>query len=904
MSVETRQKIPVPRRSFLWSLNETSGEILTHVGPTEFTPSANDRIVRANNRGGYEPAPMEARPFVIARDGEYVLVENPVATDAPDGGPNGAYVPGGNKEKELRLGTKKIIPGPCAFPLWPGQSSEVRLAHKLNANQYLIVEVVGPLDESAPYYRLVIESAGLSSVVIDGAEGEGVERRPQVEPAAGRGQASQLRVGQRIVIQGRHTQFFIPPTGIEVVPALEESEGRGRDEDGVAALPGAARDELAKLLAQVSEGMTARQFSVVKNELRHRHDLTSGERGVMLAALDDAWNDRQQARRARSVDSGRSVAADPYARRAVVLGPKNFCYLFDADGNPRIVRGPARVFPGPHDTFLQRGSRRRVYDAYELGEHQALYLRVITPISRDELAKRLPPGTALEREYYEAGAELLVRGLPSVFFPFIEAEVLSPLTREPHVGNDHDGVIVQAIGIDQKSGIYVRDQRTGMVSTVRGETSYLVDPRVAEHVHRHVPADRWNLWIAHTEPHKAATAEVITPWALSVSVPANEAVLVTSRLGRRVVVGPCAELLGFDEQLTPLKLSQGDSKDGHGTLTTCFLQVRGWRIADQFAVESSDFVTMRVRLGLSGHFGGESERWFDVEDPVKLLCDATRARVRDAARGVPAARLLAELPQLVRTALLGGEGAVRFAENGMALDGVDVLGVDVADAALADLFAKAQREAVSLELEGQQARRRLEAARARDAVDAEEYLLLRQSAQRGAESKKADANDEHALTELKNRLTAERELAALRARQANEQLAFERAREHEKLRSELEAAARVRAADAEAKAQKLIDEGAAAHARALAEIERATAAAIAAADAERLRAIQAELVGALHAAADSEVLKAAANNMNLVSLLGNRSPAEILGQIVRGTPLARSVDGMRDRKAPKTENGE
>ena len=238
MAIENRQKIPVPRRSFLWSLNETSGEILTHIGPTEFTPSANDRIVRSNNRGGYEPAPMESRPFIIARDGEYVLLENPVFIDQPDG-PNGAYVPGGNKEKELRLGTKKIIPGPCAFPMWPGQSAEVRPAHKLSANQYLLVEVVGPLDENAPYYRLVIESAGLSSVVIDGVEGEGTERKIQPEPAT-KSHPTQLRIGQRIVIQGRHTQFFIPPTGIEVVPALEETEARGREEDGVSALPPAA----------------------------------------------------------------------------------------------------------------------------------------------------------------------------------------------------------------------------------------------------------------------------------------------------------------------------------------------------------------------------------------------------------------------------------------------------------------------------------------------------------------------------------------------------------------------------------------------------------------------------------------------------------------------------------------
>src|SRR3954464_12542434 len=99
MTAEVRQKIPVARRSFLWSLNETSGEILMHVGPTEFTPSANDRIVRANGRGGFEQAPMEARAFVVAKDGEYIVLENPVNHTTPDDSArNGAFVAGGNKE--------------------------------------------------------------------------------------------------------------------------------------------------------------------------------------------------------------------------------------------------------------------------------------------------------------------------------------------------------------------------------------------------------------------------------------------------------------------------------------------------------------------------------------------------------------------------------------------------------------------------------------------------------------------------------------------------------------------------------------------------------------------------------------------------------------------------------------
>lgn len=895
MAIENRQKIPVPRRSFLWSLNETSGEILTHIGPTEFTPSANDRIVRSNGRGGYEPAPMEARPFIIARDGEYVLLENPVTIDQPEG-PNANYVPGGNKEKELRLGTKKIIPGPCAFPLWPGQSAEVRPAHKLSANQYLIVEVVGPLDENAPYYRLVIESAGLSSVVIDGVEGPGAERKVQPEPAS-KSHPTQLRIGQRIVIQGRHTQFFIPPTGIEVVPALEENEVRTRDEDGVTTLPPLAQEELAKMLAQVGEGMSVRQFSVLKNELRHKQDYTTGERGVMLAALDDAWNDRLQQRRAKGSDTGRSgVAADPYARKAVVLGPKNFCFLFDADGNPRIVRGPARVFPGPHDTFLQRGSRRRVYDAYELGEHQALYLRIITPISQGELAKRLPPGTPLERDHYEAGAELLVRGLPSVFFPFIEAEILNPVTREPHVGNDHDQVVIHAIGIDQKSGIYVRDQRTGMVKMVRGETSYLVDPRSEEHVQRRVPHDKWNLWIGHAETHKVTTAEVVTPWALSVIVPNNEAVLITSRHGRRVVVGPCTELLDYEEQLTALKLSKGKTKDGHTTVTTCFLRIQGGRVADNFEIESVDFVRFRVKLGLAGHFEGEPERWFHVEDPVKLLADNVRARVREAARTQSATQLLADFPQVARTALLGEGDALRFSENGMVLSAVDVLGFGVADPALAELFANVQREAVSLQLQDQQARRRLDSTRLRDSVDSDEHAIQRGASQRMAETTKLEAQDEHTVAELKARLIAAREQEALRAKQQLDRLNFEAVRDRDREKADLAAAQKVQAADAEARARALVDAAAQAHARAIAEIEQATAAALAQSDATRLGAIQPELVGALHAAADAEVLKAAANNMNLVALLGGKSPSELLSQVVRGTPLSRTTDGMKTRE--------
>ena len=917
--MENRQKIPVPRRSFLWSLNETSGEILTHIGPTEFTPSANDRIVRANDRGGYEQAPMEARAFVLARDGEYVLLYNPsiphTAAEPSGAGEeaNGPYVPGGNKERNLRLGTTKIIPGPCAFPLWPGQSAEVRPAHKLSANQYLLVEVVGPVDDGAPYFDLVMKSAALSSVVIDApdssaaasAAGAPGEQAPETEPGF---VPLKLRVGQRIVVQGRHTSRFIPPSGIAVVPAQEDapadSEASSGDGDAREKLAAPLREELSNLVANVQAGMTSKQVSVLKNELRHRSALSLGERAVMLTALDEIWESRAASKGKRSdrrhPHQGRM---DPYARKAVVLGPKGFCILFDADGNPRIVMGPARVFPGPHDTFLQRGSRRRVYDAYELGENQALWLRIISPISRAALADRLPPGYPLEHEHYGAGHELLVRGLPTVFFPFIEAEVLHPLTGELHVGNDHDSVIIDAIGVDPESGIYVRDRATGKVRLIRGEVSYLVDPRKEEHVTRRVPAKDWNLWVAATRAHRKTTTEIETPWALSIHVPTNHAALIASRRGRRVIVGPATELLEYDEQLAALSLSKGPAKTGKEVRATSFLRVRGSRVRDRFELESADRTRISVELGISGHFEGEPQRWFSVEDPVKHVSAQIRALVREAARSLPAMEIVSPVTAgtgqgihaLVRELVLGDESQLRFEDCGVVIDGVEVQAVVLVDAKLAAAFCEAHKRELERTLEDRLAERRLASVKLRDAVDAEEHAIQRLANRRMIETGRSEVDDQHHLDQRKLELDAERERAELEQRNQREQLAVEARLVLAKAETEARAARKLHDAEIEARARKLVDAVVIDSNRAQAELERGTAAALAEADSRRLAAVQPELVGALHAAADAEVMKAAAQNMNLVSLLGGKSPLELFSRLLEGTPLARSVRSMRKR---------
>ena len=107
------------------------------------------------------------------------------------------------------------------------------------------------------------------------------------------------------------------------------------------------------------------------------------------------------------------------------------------------------------------------------------------------MAAQMPRGVQLDREICYPGDELLLSGVSGFFFPFNEIEILSPQTGEAVVGNDHSNVFIEAIGIDQKSGIYVRDLTTGEVRLVRGKQSYLVDPRKEVMRQSHSTASRW-----------------------------------------------------------------------------------------------------------------------------------------------------------------------------------------------------------------------------------------------------------------------------------------------------------------------------------------------------------------------------------------------------------------------------
>lgn len=963
MAERGSRKIPVTERQFLWVQDDDKGEVVLHVGPTMVSPTAADRVVINDGQGGFGEDPRgEPQPMIELSDAEYAVLYNPLVENE-EAQPNGRFKQGRNEGRPLRNGTRAMIPGPCSFYLRPGQRVEVRDAHELASNQYLVVKVYGDVDLGAPYYQITAKSAAITTATAEDVTGDSSTSLADIEPVP-------LTRGQLIVIRGLDTQFYIPPSGVDVVPDLSV-DGTGATLSAATArqilrstpqkapatpnmavnaapLPAQALveamdidDDLAdEVLAEFEESEYPHeeersrrrlrkkeraeaprqqgrlQMAQVEQAARLRHQVQRPAGAVAKADVDDAREqkisrDEMMALLASDVHRQaleREVRKARLVRQAVVLSEKEFCVILDADGKRQIKRGPARVFPGPYDSFQTRGSRERIYVAYELLPQRALWLRFIAPIVKDKLAQLTPRGIELDQDIYQPGDELIVTGVNSFFFPFNEIEILHPLTGQPHVGNDHTDIFIEAIGIDQRSGIYVRDLTTGEARLVRGKRSYLVDPRKEVHITRTVPPDEWNLWIANGEPHKLTGDAVTTPWAISVTVPHNTAVLCTSADGQRVIEGPCVELLEYEEALAPLTLSTGTPKTDARTVRTCFLRTAGNRVSDVITMETSDFVEINAKVSYHVTFDGDHrERWFDHENYVGLLCDHLRSLVRGQARLMSLEKLWPNLSTVIRDIILGerteaGRKGRAFSENGMRVTEVEVLSGEVLDKEIAQLLEHVQRESVALVIGDQQAHEKLRSQKLRHQLEQERLTLEREARQAKAQ-----------LEALQRELEQTAKLAELRGGAAHARESLELTAQREALAQAAELERQARATEAEA--ARLRDETTATveaarlrHAEKQSHEQVLTAIQIQRIEAEskavvaERQAVQPALVEALTGLGDKFLLGEVAENMNLVSLFRGRDVATIFADVVGGTKLGRTIEKMLPERSGSGES--
>jgi major vault protein len=617
-----------------------------------------------------------------------------------------------------------------------------------------------------------------------------------------------------------------------------------------------------------------------------------------------------------------------YVRDALTLERLEYAILVDQNGKKRYERGPQVVFPEPTEAFITRDGKRK-FPAIELSEIQGLHIKVIAPYTENGRA-------------YREGDELFITGVETaIYFPREEHSLIRYDGREKHsavavpagegryVMNRKTGairmvrgpamllpspieeVLVRRVLADRECATWYpgnaqalayNRQLRPLEESAGGRTGAVAEGEVQKQKAGKAAAAQQAALGPATAPAPAPGAfgtELDRPAfakprtlvfhtryegvpALSVWV--GYAVLVVDKQGRRrVEQGPKNLLLEYDETLEVLQLSTGTPKTDDRLAETVYLRVLNNKVSDGCVVETADHVQVTLRYSMRVHFEGEPERWFEVENYVKFLCDHVRSVLKGAVKKHAIEAFYAGAVELVRDAILGrgeeaGRPGMRFPENGMRITDVEVLEVRIDDDDISELLGDAQREAVQANITLLRARRGL-------AMTEQQEAIARGEAE-------ARAGTAHRRAELEVEATADRlrvAIAGVRAEleQAEAQRAATVAKNAVTDAEHAAELARRRAAEA------LETETRAAHQElALAALRAEVDAAVA-----RFGAAQGGFSEALLALGNHEVLAKVAEAMSVQSFIGGKSLTDVIDKVFAGTPLSSLMDRVKARTA-------
>jgi major vault protein len=800
----------LPPQTYAYVLDSTKGKVSVGVGPFKSSLSNTDKLVvwnpTARKFAEVNNAEYAIQVFASAGEGEYVILDNPESNNGhPTAGTNADAAP-------LEQGRKVNIPGPVSFALWPGQVAQAIEGHHLRHNQYLIVRVYDPAQAQQNWSEAVVATQGEAA-------------------AADIAPTRDFAMGQLIVIKGTDVSFYIPPTGIEVVPE----------------------------------------------------------------------------------------AGSRFVREAVTLEQLEYCILLDENGEKRFVKGPDVVFPSPTETFVEQvddiGIRQRKFRAIELNPHAGIFVKVVDEYEEngethqvgEELfitgetdpiyfpraehsiikygsktvhhAVAIPEGEGRYVLDRDTGEVNLVTG-PKMFLPDPRTEVVVLRILDPHVAQllypgNHEAEAINSRRAELSGRLNPEEYLTHELAAGASVAAYSVT-RSFDDLNVATPGETIRRGTAFTPP-RSIVLDTKYDGAVTVNVWPGYAVLVTDKSDhRRVELGPKSVLLEYDETLMPLTLSTGRPKDDKRTLRTAYLRVVNNQVSDRVVVETGDLVEVTIdvgyRVNFLGETQGEQQKWFAIENYVKVLTDHCRSRLRNVAKRHDIDEFYGDPIDIIRDALLGesvdGERpGMSFDENNMKLYDVEVLSVPINDPSVSGLLLSAQQEALrsTIELATAQARsQRLEVLEELKRSDAENQELTRVAL---AEHVVADVGRKRAqqLAQLEVDLaTAEADAQVQELRRAAVEADETQALEFARQRQELDI-------------QRLKDE---------------TESYLA-----RMEGIDENLITAIQNLGDKNFVEKLTEALGPVALASGITTAELFGQIFRDTPFAGLFDTLAERPA-------
>lgn len=607
--------------------------------------------------------------------------------------------------------------------------------------------------------------------------------------------------------------------------------------------------------------------------------------------------------------------AETYVREAVTLERLEYAILKDEDGEKRYIHGPSVVFPKPTETFVQTPKGGVIFRALELSPISGIYVKVIAEYDENQAGKKV---------HHPIGEELFITGKDQmIYYP-----------RPEHAIIEYDGKYMHhAIAIPEGEGRYILNRLTGKITTVKGPTMYLPDPRIEVVVKRKLSASECELMypnntevlnynealtekatekaakkgiaslsaldnllnttyatsnqedtlaifeananiargVSYTKP-RTITLDTKYDGVVSIDVWTGYAINVVSKSGKReVVVGPATRLLDYDETVEAI--------EGGTANKTAFLKIKNNCISDLVSAQSADFVDMQIKLNYYINFLPEyKDKWFSINNYVQHLCNSMRSIIKDEVKKYNIQDFYAKEAEIVKNVILNkntelAEGTSNrriFVENGIEIYDAEILGVTI-DKNIAKMLTDHQSEIIQKSIELSDAQAQLKT------LDA---LAEVQNKQEKIESDKTlfamELNQKRVEEELK-----EKELVAAQERAAK--LAETQAtKEMQELLNDIQAAELARAKKAED--ARLERE------REKAIIEKTKQEAYAATVEKIMNSISPNLIAAIQSQSNAELLTEGMKSMSPYALASGETVPEVVNKLLRGTTLEEVIN--------------
>ncbi len=628
--------------------DDNKGDIAALVGPFNKKLDPNEKPVIFDEVNGKfvrtDSVEQAKRLWPFAQEGSYIVLANP-ARDTNQAHPSTAS---SNKLPAIEWGRKIILPGPVTFPLWPGQIAKVIPGHRLDANQYLIVSIYNEEEARNNWAKSVVKRVEKK---VDG-EGEKTES-VNTETAP-----SDLTIGKRYVIKGTDVSFYIPPTGVEVVP--DKNGTHVRDAVLLGPMEWCALDD--------QNGTTRYEYGekVVFPSATENFQEKDGNRKFKAIELNDDMGVHVKVVKNYDEGEGEDKKTVKAGTELWITGKQQSIY-----------------FPRPEHQLIRYGSNQN--DPRQFG---------IT----------IPEGSAKYVLNKREGRINTVKGsqilLPDPRYEVIVRRVLDPKTVALWFPGSSEA---QAFNENLRR---LSEGDTGYVTDELARKGFAAQPasarmRSASSDYAGEQLDRGSKF---TPPRTITVDDIFG--AVRIAPYSGYAVQVVSKTGkRRVVQAPEAAILEFDEDLEVLELSTGTPKSDEKLIKTVYLITHNNKVSDLVDAETLDMVPVKIPLAYRVSFEGDPGKWFSVSNYVKLLTEHMRSVIYSIVKHCGIEDLRLRSAAIIRDTVLGphpetGErrGKV-FAENGMRIYEIEVGKVAIGNTQIAAMLENAQLDAVKKAIE-------------------------------------------------------------------------------------------------------------------------------------------------------------------------------------------------------------